>query len=78
MRKLSHKLDRKLVPCWKRPWRYWSVIVLFLLGLFPDIYNVLASSESFETIPEPAKWAIQGLVIVGYVARMWKQPRLER
>ncbi|WCE04442.1 hypothetical protein [Pseudoxanthomonas sp. JBR18] len=78
MRKLKAKLDDKLVPAWKRPWRYWSVMVLAVLGAFPDIYNVLAESDRYAAIPDGAKWGIRILVLAGYVARMWKQPRAER
>lgn len=72
--KLKRKLDKKLVPEWRRPWRLLSILVLTVLGAFPDIYNLLAESERFAEIPDGAKWGIRMLVVVGYVARLWRQP----
>lgn len=74
MRKLTDTLDEKLVPDWKRPWHYWSVIVLAVLGAFPDIYNLFVDSAGYAQVPEGAKWGIRGLVVLGYVARMCRQP----
>lgn len=73
--KLTRKLDDKLVPEWRRPWRFWSARVLTVVIAFPDIYNVTAEALDSALIPSAAKWAIRLLVLAGYVARFWKQNR---
>ncbi|MFA9439383.1 hypothetical protein ACDA63_07080 [Uliginosibacterium sp. sgz301328] len=54
-------------------WRLWSVRILGLILLFPDIYNGVAALGWVEQLPAPAMWSVRALAAAGIAARIVKQ-----
>lgn len=75
----------QLVPDWRNWWRWWSVRLVALgaiLEVFADAIPSLIMALPIELratlSPEHIQWAAYACIVAGIVARVIRQPRLDR
>lgn len=69
----------KLIPEWKRAWRFYSVWAFAVIVALPELYNAAATLGLFDAAPATLLWSMRGLALAGIVARFVDQarPRIE-
>lgn len=65
----------KLIEEWRKFYKMWSVRVLFIIGIMPDIYTALVAMGVFdgEGIPPAFNVTIKVLATIGVFSRIIKQ-----
>ena len=66
----------RLIANWKKCWKMLSVQVFLVIGLFPDIYNGIASMGWLEELPDTAKWPLRLMAGAGVILRVVQQNNL--
>lgn len=66
----------RLIDDWKQAYRLYSVQLLALLALMPDIYDGIAAFGWMDELPDPAKWTMRALGAAGIVLRVIRQGRV--
>lgn len=61
----------------KEAWKLWSVQIFVLIAAIPDIYNAVANLGWLDETPPELKWVIRSLAVVGIVARIVKQKKVD-
>jgi hypothetical protein len=67
----------KLIPDWRRAWRFLVVHVLILVGIAPDVHAAVVAMGWLDdpTVPPSFVWTLRALAVLGVAVRLIQQKR---
>ncbi|QVD49329.1 hypothetical protein LUCX_259 [Xanthomonas phage vB_XciM_LucasX] len=72
---MSKFFDKFLIEDWRQAWKFYSMWFYLIVGLSPDIYNLLVAAGLFDGTDLPAMFdkGIKLIAAAGAIARLVKQ-----
>ena len=70
---MLEKIKSKLIDDYHKCYNLWSVRFFVLIGIAPDLYNMMSSMGMFEQAPQGFIWVIRSLAMLGLTSRLIKQ-----